>query len=240
MRIKFDQRSNSKELIDSNDVPAFETIRNLKELDTYNRLTGSIWFTLKQLEKLKLESGKHYNLVDLGCGGGEFMIQAAKWAAKNNLDIELTGVDNNPVAVEYLQKRSSYIKQIKVFYTDYESFLNESDQKIDIIHCALFTHHLEDHEIISLFKTAKQLNSILIVNDLKRSKVAYYGAIAITRLLNGTSLAKHDGPLSVLRGFKKNEISALAQKAGVNIRCICAVPFFRYLFVISPEDDEKN
>lgn len=234
MRIKLTQRSNNKELIDSYDVPANETIRNLKELDTYNRLTGSIWLTLKQLEKLKLESGKHYNLVDLGCGGGEFMLQAAKWANKNELDITITGVDNNPVAIEYLLKRSSHIKQIRVFNIDYKVWLNNSDHKIDIIHCALFTHHLEDQDIIALLRIAKQKGSILIINDLKRSILAYYGAIAITRLLNGTSLAKHDGPLSVLRGFKKKEIITLAEKAGVNIKCICSVPFFRWLIVITP------
>lgn len=240
MRLILSQRSNSKELIDSNDVPANESIQNLKELDTYNRLTGSIWLTLKQLAKLQLKSGKHYNLVDLGCGGGEFMIQAAKWTIKNELDITIVGVDNNPVAIEYVTKRSSHIKQIRVFNTDYKVYLNTSDQKIDIIHCALFTHHLEDQEIIALFKIAKQLNSVLIINDLKRSILAYYGAIAITRLLNGTSLAKHDGPLSVLRGFKKKEIIILAEKAGVTIKCICTVPFFRYLFVITPYDDEKH
>ncbi len=234
MSLNFHQRSNKKELIDSTDVPAVETIQNLKELDTYNRLTGSIWFTIRQLEKLKLIQGKHYHLVDLGCGGGEFVVSADKWATKNNIEMTISGVDNNPIAIGYLINRIKHLKQIKAVNSDYKSFLNGEVQRIDIIHCALFTHHLNDDEIIALFRTAKKLKAILLISDLKRSKLAYYSAIAITRLMNGSSLAKHDGPLSVLRGFKKNEIKTLAQKAGVEIKCICNMPFFRYLFVITP------
>ena len=54
-----------------------------------------------------------------------------------------------------------------------------------------------------------------VVNDLQRNPLAYYGAKLMTTILMGTSLSRHDGPVSVLRGFKQQELETLLQKAGV-------------------------
>ena len=41
--------------------------------------------------------------------------------------------------------------------------------------------------------------------------MAWIAVRIFTALLNGSELARHDGPVSVLRGFTENEIKALLQ-----------------------------
>lgn len=227
-------RSHQKELIDEQKVSKAEMIRNLKELDYFNLFTGNISLTLRILSKFISDKSRKYHVADLGCGGGEFLIQADKWAVKRNIPLLLTGVDNNLTTISYFKQRISGNERVSAIMDDYESFLINDKRSIDIIHCSLFIHHLNDEEIINLIQIARQRKAILIINDLKRSVSAYYAAKALTKLFNGTSLARNDGPVSVLRGFKKHEIAELVGSAGGKLFSLHSIPFFRYLFVVMP------
>lgn len=229
------KRSDQKELIDGKGIPDTEMIRNIRELDTFNLLTGNIAITLRLLGRLVKNETKEYHLADLGCGGGEFLLRADKWSKKRDLKLRLSGIDNNATAISYLKSRLNGNESISTFQADYKTFLNSVHQNIDFIHCSLFIHHLSDSEIIDLIQAAKQRNTILIINDLKRSLVAYYAAKLLTRLFNGTKLAKNDGSVSVLRAFKKEEIISLIAKTSSRIMFLWSVPFFRYIVVIAPD-----
>jgi hypothetical protein len=117
------------------------------------------------------------------------------------------------------------------FVGDYRDFL-KTGITIDIIHCSLFCHHLKDDELTELFSFL-ELNTKagFIINDLQRHWLAYYGVQIITHLLNGTSLAKNDGPVSILRAFKLKELNIMLQKAQVKKYSIERKWAFRYLIV---------
>ena len=53
------------------------------------------------------------------------------------------------------------------------------------------------------------------INDLHRNTLAYYSIRILTRWFSKSYLVKNDAPLSVLRGFKKNEWEAIMQQAGI-------------------------
>ncbi|MFW5832456.1 MAG: hypothetical protein ACOCVA_09380, partial [Prolixibacteraceae bacterium] len=125
------------------------------------------------------------------------------------------------------------------FIGDYDSFLN-LDRQIDIVHCSLFCHHLTDDELVRLLK---KMNSAVrtgfVINDLQRNRMAYFGAKIMTTLLNGSSLSKNDGPVSVLRGFKQQELNALMKKAGINNFSIHRRRGFRFLVIAETKRDKK-
>ena len=70
-----------------------------------------------------------------------------------------------------------------------------------------------------------------VINDLERNRFAYYSIKALTRLFKGSSLVKNDAPLSVLRGFKKEEIINLLEEAGLKNYSLKWKWAFRYLVV---------
>jgi hypothetical protein len=92
---------------------------------------------------------------------------------------------------------------------------------------------LNDNELRKLFSWIKHHEKTgLIVNDLQRNRLAYYSAKYITRLLNGSLMAQNDGPISVLRGFKKEELTELLQNAQIAKYSITWKWIFRYLVVV--------
>jgi SAM-dependent methyltransferase len=239
MSNKFTYRSNEKELLDESNILRELLYKNLKELDFLNRITGGHSISLKGIKQLITDHHKIYHVVDLGCGSGDALKSIADWARLNKYQVRLTGIDMNAKAIDYLKIHCTNYSEIIGITTDYQDYLDR-DEVIDIVHCSLFCHHLKDDELLRLFVFFRQQVRIgFIINDLQRNWMAYYSAWLFTRLLNGTVLAKNDGPISVLRGFKSGELTLLLHKASIKNYSIQKEWGFRYLIVGKTENDES-
>ncbi len=230
MRNKFQQRSAQRELLDSPNIPAELLIQNLRELDFLNRNTGGHAVSLEGIKMLLNDKNKACHIADLGCGSGDTLRYVAAWARKHGYKVKLTGVDINHDAIQFLRKMSSSYPEIEGYAGDYREFIARS--QVDVFHCGLFCHHLNNEELMDLLGQMNKSAAVgFVINDLQRSRLAYYGAKAFTTLFRGSPLSKHDGPVSVLRGFKKKELVLLFKQAEVNHYRILSRPFFRFLIV---------
>lgn len=228
---KFSQRSYELELLDAPDIPKKLLFRNLRELDIVNRLLGGHAITLSGIKKLVTDKNKIYHIIDIGCGGGDAMKQIAKWAQKNNYKVKLTGVDMNSDCIDFMKDSCKEFSEIDGVVMDYRDYL-KTNTSVDIIHCSLFCHHLKDDELTELFQFMNKYACVgFVINDLQRHWFAYYSIKFLTRLLNGSSLVQNDAPLSVLRGFRKNELENLLKKSDVKNVSINWKWAFRYLIL---------
>ncbi len=233
---KFTFRSNLKELLDETDIPSGLLHKNLRELDILNRSTGGHAITLRGMKQLITNSDKTYQIVDLGCGSGDALKVIADWSRLNNYRVALTGVDMNLDAIDFLKINCAEYPEIKGVTSDYHEYLSKN-KYIDIVHCSLFCHHLNNDELVRLFTYFKHyVKKGFIINDLQRHWLSYYSAWFFTRLFNGSVLAKNDGPISVLRSFKYEELVGLLKKANFESFSIKKVWFFRYLVVVKTRD----
>lgn len=225
--------------MDAQDIPSILFHKNLRELDILNRYMGGHAITMEGIRQLVVDRKKTYHIADLGCGSGDVLKYIAQWARSNSFNVQLTGIDKNPDAIDYLTHNCLDYPEIKGVVMDYRDFITEGNG-VDIVHSALFCHHLQNNELSELFSSLKENTRLgFVINDLQRSPIAYFGAWAMTRLLNGSVLSKHDGPVSVLRAFTRNELQKLLQQAGVKsflLRWRCP---FRYL-IIARTDDHGN
>ncbi|HEY0029418.1 MAG TPA: methyltransferase domain-containing protein [Bacteroidia bacterium] len=229
MNSKFSHRSYESELLDAPNIPTELLFQNLRELDVVNRTLGGHTITLAGIKSLVTDKNKMYRIVDIGCGGGDAMKQIVKWARKNGFNVQLIGVDMNPDAISYMLSYCEGETEVSGVTSDYRDYL-KANPETDIIHCSLFCHHLKDDELIELFQYMNQYARVgFIINDLHRHWFAYYSIKFLTRLLNGSALVKNDAPLSVLRGFKKNELSNLLDKAQLKNTSVKWRWAFRYL-----------
>jgi 2-polyprenyl-3-methyl-5-hydroxy-6-metoxy-1,4-benzoquinol methylase len=215
--------------MDASDIPKELLFRNLHELDFINRVFAGNAVSISGIKKILTEKNRLYHIVDLGCGGGGTMKQIAIWARTMGYQVKLTGIDKNADAIDYLINNCRAFTEISGVVSDYREYLKTAIP-VDIIHCGLFCHHLNNSELIELFSL---LNSKMgfVVNDLQRNWLAYYVVKIITRLLNGSDLAKNDGPVSVLRAFKLNELKKLLQNAHIKNFSIERRWAFRYLII---------
>lgn len=232
MRNKFAQRSRQTELIDSEQITEQLFFKNLGEFDFLNRNLGGHAISLEGIKKLINSGEKQYTIADLGCGSGDSLKYFAKWARKENIQLNLIGVDKNPSAIKYLRLHCSKYNEITGIHSDFNTFLNSSEP-VDIIHCSLFCHHLNDNDFTELLNRLKKSTKVgFVINDLQRSKWAYYAVKLLTFLLNGSSLSKNDGPVSVLRGFTHQELHEFLKIAEIEKYRIFKRRGFRFLIVV--------
>lgn len=239
MKNKFSKRSIQNELIDSENIPGELFHKNLRELDFLNRNFGGHAISLFGLKKLVNFKREKYTIADLGCGSGDILKYFADWLRKNKIGADLVGVDKNPYAIKYLNSHCSNYPEITGIHSDYTTFLTNSPP-VDIIHCSLFCHHLNDKEFTDLLRQLKSFSKFgFIINDLQRSKWAYFAVKLFTILLNGSSLSKNDGPVSVLRGFTLPELHSFMERAGIHQYRIFKKWAFRFLIIGNNTENEK-
>src|SRR5574337_1882023 len=109
------------------------------------------------------------------------------------------------------------------------------DRAIDVVICGLALHHFtfEDGGRV-LREIDRVARGGFIVKDIGRSWGAYLGALLDTRLFTRNRVARHDGPLSVLRSFTVSEVRAMVAAAGVHDVDIRRHPWFRIAIVRWP------
>ena len=206
-------RSDRVELMDDLNMQGDLLCDTLDKIALINKRLGGNSVTLNGLRKvLKLYSkDKELTIIDLGCGNGDMLREIAKYGRRSNRKFKLIGVDANRFTTDYAKELSegyeniSY-EQLDVFNKKFENL------EYDIALATLFIHHFKEKEIINLLEQISIKARIgLIINDLHRHKLAYY-LFKIVSFFIGNSMVTHDGLVSILRGFKRKELEALAKK----------------------------
>ncbi len=219
------ERSYDKELLDQDDIPFEDIKQNLKELNTINTLLGGHNITLSGIKQLLPDTEDEIHIVEIGCGGGDNLAYLQKKLANKRL--RYTGIDLKDTCIAFAKKT---YPNINFIVNDYRAA--QFDTKPDIIFSSLFCHHFADDQLVEQFSWMQEHAEVgFVINDLQRHPLAYNAIKLLTKLFSKSYLVKNDAPLSVARGFKKNELSQLLINAGTKSFKICWKWAFRYLVV---------
>lgn len=192
-----------------------EMRQTLQELKIVNKLLGGNKVLTRGLSKITKSNPKsHYNIADIGCGGGDMVRVMAEWAKRQRISITIHALDANPNIIEMAKENLKDLPNVKFHTADVFDDLF-AKEKMDIITCTLFTHHFTDEELVRMFSGFKRSANLgLIINDLHRHPFAYYSIKYITKIFSKSPMVKNDGPLSVLRSFKSKEIKSVLEASG--------------------------
>ena len=220
----FGARTHGEEWMDDLAVAGKPLTDALDELRLVNRYLGGYSATLDVLGPwLKKRADVKMRLIDIGTGVGDFPEVIIRWAARQipPIDLEIVAVDANPATVafakESLARRlpESLGKKITVACADALD-LPYADGSFDIAMAAMFLHHFPEPSAVPIVRAMAQVaRHGVLINDLHRHPLAYFGIRTLTRLLPASPMVRHDGPLSVLRGFRKRELAEIARSAGI-------------------------
>ena len=214
---KFSKRSYQKEIMDDLDFEGPILDQTLKELRVINKLLGGNKVTTSGMKKLTQKYPQpSYTIADIGCGGGDMIRVMHDWAGLMNINCTFIGVDANAhtikLAKENLQDISQVSFQVQNVFDP--SFLSN---KVDIITCTLFTHHFTNEELIVLLSAfEKKARLGIVINDLHRHPIAFHSISLLTWFFSRSPMVKNDGPLSVLRGFKKSDLISILELSGLS------------------------
>jgi len=161
--------------------------------------------------------------------GGPPLRRIADWGEQKGIEMELKGVDILEDAIQYAQKESkSYSIEWEVNH-----FKMVKDEKHDLAICSLTCHHFYADELTAFINKMNQTaEHAVIINDLHRHPIAYYGISILSRLFSKSHLVKHDSKLSVLKGFKRKEWDQLLKSMGYKKYQIQWIWAFRHLIIL--------
>jgi len=211
----FSKRSYQKELIDDLNCDGDELRQTLRELKTINKLLGGNKVTTGGIGKLLKGSRlKEVSIADIGCGGGDMIRVMYDWSQKKQIHTNFIGVDANPNTIAMAADNLRDLANVRFDVADVFG-PHFQQQQVDIITCTLFTHHFTGEELVRMFRSFRnKATTGIVVNDLHRHPLAFYSIKILTRLFSRSRLVINDAPISVQRGFRKNELEEILRKAG--------------------------
>ncbi len=219
--------------------------RALDDLRWANRWLGGYAATRSALEPL-LRRRRVLRVIDLGTGAADYPEHLVRWGARRGKTVEVVAVDANPHTVAYAQTAldrrlpAGFRAQVEVVCADALD-LPYADDAFDVALAALFLHHLPDEEAVALLQEMDRVaRGGVVVNDLHRHPLAYYGVRALGTLTRASEMFRHDGPVSVRRAFRREDLEALAAAAGLAPARIRWRWAFRWILSTIDEDESTT
>ena len=206
----------------------------LDKIAGINRLLGGNKITLEGLERLLADKnkGSQISILDVGCGNGDMLRTIAEYGKSNGFEFQLHGIDANAYTINYARMLSSGYKNIQYLCEDIFDEIKQ-DRQYDVILCTLTLHHFKDNEILKLLEGFRKQAVIgIVINDLHRSKLAYYLFIAVCKVFRLNHMSKDDGLVSILRAFKKADLLNYASQLNIKKYTLRWRWAFRYQWII--------
>jgi 2-polyprenyl-3-methyl-5-hydroxy-6-metoxy-1,4-benzoquinol methylase len=161
--------------------------------------------------------GQPLRILDIAAGGGDVLVGVARMAARYGVRVEARGGDLNATAVEFAQQRAdqSRVRGVRFFHLD--ALRDPLPAGYDVVMCTLFLHHLEEPQAVELLRNmSNAARKCVLVDDLRRTKLGFACAWVGCRLLTRSPIVHTDGPLSVQSAFTIDEVTRLADAAGLH------------------------
>jgi SAM-dependent methyltransferase len=174
-------------------------------------------------------------ILDVGTGSADLPLAITRWARRHGRAATITAVDVHPQIAGVASRRTTGEAAVRVAVAD-GLHLPFPEGAFDVALLSLTLHHFDGAgQLRILTELARVVRCRIIVGELHRTRLSYLGA----RLLAGTvwradPLTRHDGPMSVLRAFRPEELQTLATKAGLRDVVVQRHPLFRLVLTARP------
>ncbi len=202
-------RRRGAEHIDDPALDGAATLRSLEDVARSNALFGGRRAVLDAVDDVLTEShGAPLSLLDVGTGLGDIPWHARRRAARRGVALETYGVELSPVLAAASRARVGGSICADAFALPF------ADRSIDVVTCSQVAHHFAEPELLRLLRELDRVaRRRVIVADLRRSYVAAAGFWLASWPLRFSPITRHDGVLSVFRGFVPDELASLVTRA---------------------------
>jgi hypothetical protein len=211
-------RRRGVEILDDPNVDPNVVTRSLADVARANALFGGLSSALDELKDTISALPRCATLLDVGTGLGDIPCRARKLAHRNGVDLTTIGLDS-----AFELTRAS--RQAVSFAVCGDALrLPFADRSVDIVMCSQVLHHFAGTDAVTLLREMNRVARVrVVVSDLRRSWIAVAGLWLFSFPLRFHAVSRHDGVVSVLRGFTPEELEdtvndAVARKPVVHRR----------------------
>lgn len=197
------------EILDAPDVDPRVRRRSHRDIALANTLFGGLHAVRAEFAGLLPGSaGTELTLLDVGTGTGDIPSALARLAARHGVRLRVLGLD---IRTDLVAATRDW--PIAAVCGDARS-LPFADRSIDVVCCSQTLHHFEVREAGALLAEMHRVaRRRVIVADLRRSRLAAILLWSASFPLGFHSVSRHDGVVSIQRGFTAAELGDLVRDA---------------------------
>ena len=212
----------------------------LRHLRRLNRIFGAASPLVSGIHQLWLQSGcpAYLHVMDIGAGSGEINKHILRWADRTGINMQITLVDMTEEAC--MEARGIFKNEPRVTAVKRNVF-DIGEKAADMVISSQFLHHFPDEQLSQV--TCHMLNSSrygVVISDIHRHWISWSAVWLTAHLISTNRYIRHDGPLSVAKGFTSGDWiklrQALAQCGKYDLDYVWT-PLFRYSVVISRNEE---
>lgn len=206
MRFLRERAADAVEMMDSPDCDPERLDHTYAQFALVNSAVSGWRRIYRQKLRPRLSADSAATLLDIGCGGGDVPVMLARWAAKDGLQLRITGVDPDERAYRFAVGRGPVAGL--TFRQALSSELVREGRTYDFVISNHVLHHLGPAELLDFLSDSATLClQTALHNDLRRSAAAYALFSAGALPLRG-SFIREDGLTSIRRSYTVGELAA--------------------------------
>jgi protein-L-isoaspartate O-methyltransferase len=199
----------------------------LEHLAWINRWCGAERAMVRTLAALRPRLPSSLRILDVATGYADLPRALVRWARRRGIALDVEAVDRHGQIVALAAAASRGYPEIRVRAGDALA-LPYPDASFEVVTASLLVHHLEADAPIRLLRELHRVaRRVVLVSELRRGRWPFLAAWLALHLLSRDPMIRHDGPLSVRRGFLPDELVALARQAGWSRPRVARHSFFR-------------
>ena len=202
-----------RELFDDPDADAATVAASLGDIARANRWFGGAAAALSRLDEFfrGAPDGSVLTLLDVGTGEGDIPRAASRRATSRGLCLRLLGAERHPQAARLAARDGA----LTVLVADARA-LPVRAGSVDLVLCSQLLHHFHGAALAAVIAELSRVARLgVVVADLRPSAVAALGFWLAALALRFHPVTRHDGFVSVLRGFTPASLERACREAGV-------------------------
>lgn len=202
------QRRRGSEILDSPDVDPKIVTRSLADVARANTLFGGVGSALDELRGSLQEVPREATLLDVGTGLGDIPCRARKEARRSGVELTTIGLDSAPELASASRTSVDFPVCADALRLPF------ADKSIDIVMCSQVLHHFAGGDAAAMLREMDRVARVrVVVSDIRRSWFAAIGLWIASFPLGFHAVSRHDGVVSVMRGFTPDELADTVQEA---------------------------
>ncbi len=207
-------RRDGTEILDGDGLDPRIVQRSMGDVARANALFGGASALLAELEPTLRSLPPVATLLDIGTGLGDIPAQARNRAKARGVELRTVGLDIAP------ELAAASVEKVDAAVCADALRLPFADDSIDVVTCSQVLHHFPGTSGTELLREMNRVARVrVVVSDLRRSWTAAGGLWVASFLLFFHPISRHDGVVSVLRGFTPAELERFVnQSVGANAR----------------------
>ena len=217
----FEQRSTAMELIDVPDCEPELAAASYRFMEMVNCRFGGIQTVQRFLsaEAEKRSSSSPLRILDIGSGSCDIPLAVSRWAKTHDIPLHVTCLETSAQACDIARAQLARVGDSAVQLLQQDAFTYQPDEPYDCAVASMCFHHFTNTQILALVQRLRGfVRRSLLINDLRRSFFASFGAGLLLVGTGAPAGVRHDALLSIRRGFKVDELSALlGQLPGITV-----------------------